>query len=104
MEQLHSIKSRIYYLLQLGYFKACHLFFRFSLVEVNEDVKYITEKYFPNFQLTDFEITNVTRLKQRRLILELCNYRFCDTEERRKLAEPPFLLEIIIWQWDSMYQ
>ena len=85
MEQLHSIKSRIYYLLQLGYFKACHLFFRFSLVEVTEDVKYITEKYFPNFQLTDFEITKVTRLKQRRLILELCNYSFCDAEERRKL-------------------
>jgi TnpA family transposase len=85
MEQLHSIKSRIYYLLQLGYFKAGHLFFRFSLVEVSEDVKYIIEKYFPNFQLTDFEITKVTRLKQRRLILELCNYRFCDKEERRKL-------------------
>jgi hypothetical protein len=85
MEQLHSIKSRIYYLLQLGYFKARHLFFRFSLVEVTEDIKYITEKYFPNFQLTDFEITMVTRLRQRRLILELCNYQFCDTEERRKL-------------------
>ncbi len=85
MEQLHSIKSRIYYLLQLGYFKAGHLFFRFSLVEVTGDIKYITEKYFPNFQLTDFEITMVTRLRQRRLILELCNYQFCDTEERRKL-------------------
>jgi len=85
MEQLHSIKSRIYYLLQLGYFKARHLFFRFNLREVTEDVRYIIEQYFPDFQLTDFEITKVTRLKQRRLILELFSYRLCNPEERQKL-------------------
>jgi len=27
----------------------------------------------------------VTRLKQQRLILKLCNYRSCDAEERQKL-------------------
>ena len=58
MEQLHSIKSRIYYILQLGYFKARQMFFVFDLQEVSEDRRYIIEQYFPNFQFTDFEITD----------------------------------------------
>ncbi len=86
MEQLHSIKSRIHYILQLGYFKARHLFFTVNLQEVEEDAKYIQERYFSNFQLTDLEITKVTRLKQRQLILDLFNHRACDAEERKKLA------------------
>ncbi len=87
MEQLHSIKSHIFFILQLGYFKACHRFFVFSLYEVEEDAKYIQAQYFPNFLLADFDITKVTRLRQRQLILDLFNYRTCDAKERQKLAE-----------------
>ena len=86
LEQLHSIKSRIYYILQLGFFKARHMFFIFDLQEVIDDAKYIQEQYFPNFQLHDLEVTKVTRLKQRSLILELCHYRNCDAEQRQALA------------------
>jgi len=85
LEQLRSIKSRIYWILQLGYFKAKQLFFTFDLHEVEEDARYIQEQYFPDFQLTQFEITKVTWLKQRRLILELCQYRLCAAEERQQL-------------------
>jgi len=85
LAQLHSIKSQIYFILQLGYFKASHLFFVFSIRKVFDDAKYIQEQYFPDFQLTEFKITKVTRLKQQRLILVLCNYRICGAEERRKL-------------------
>jgi len=41
LEQLHSIKSRIYFILQLGYFKSHRLFFVFDLPEVEEDARYI---------------------------------------------------------------
>lgn len=82
INQLHSIKSRIYGILQLGYFKACHLFFIFSWPTVAADVQYLQARYFPNFQLTFFEPTKVTRLKQQRIILELCNYQTCDKVER----------------------
>jgi hypothetical protein len=85
LEQLHSIKSRIHFILQLGYFKARQLFVAFSLEEVFEDRRYIMEQYFPNFQFTDFEITKVTRLKHQRLILKLYNYRSCNAQKRRKL-------------------
>ncbi|MDQ1327606.1 MAG: hypothetical protein QG641_889, partial [Candidatus Poribacteria bacterium] len=85
LEQLRSIKSRMYFILQLGYFKARHLFMTFSIREVLEDAKYIQERYFPDFQLIEFKINYVTRLNQQRLILYLCNYRNCDVEEHLKL-------------------
>ena len=44
LEQLHSIKSRIYYILQLGYFKARHMFFVFNLQEVSEFVLILKRK------------------------------------------------------------
>ena len=87
LDQLHSIKSRIYFILQLGYFKSHHLFFVFDLPEVEADAQYIQEQYFPRFQLTDLRITKVTRLKQQRLILGLFNYRTCDADHRQALSE-----------------
>jgi TnpA family transposase len=85
LEQLHSIKSRIYFILQLGYFKARHLFIAFSIRGVFDDAKYIQERYFPDFELTEFKIKYATRTNQQRLILSLTNYRNCDVEERWKL-------------------
>ncbi len=73
LEELHSIKSRIYYILQLGYFKACHMFFVFDLQGVCEDAEHIRQLYFPDSQTSELSITKVTRLKQQSLILELCN-------------------------------
>ena len=85
-KQFHSVKSRIYFLLQLGYFKAHHLFFVFSTREVYADARYIVSTYFPDFQFTFFQMNKVTRLKQQRQILQLCNYRRCDSEQRLKLS------------------
>ncbi len=81
LEQLHSIKSKIFFILQLGYFKARHLFFVFDLREVEDDVGYIRERYFPDTDQVDPTIAKGPRLKQQRLILELCNYRAWNTEE-----------------------
>lgn len=85
IKQLHSIKSRIYGILQLGYFKARHLFFIFNFQSVARDIRHIQERYFPKFELVEFELTKVTRLKQQRIILELTNYRTCHDIERQTL-------------------
>jgi TnpA family transposase len=85
LEQFHSIKSRLYCILQLGYFKARHLFFAIELQEVMEDAGYIQQRYFPDLQLTEFAVTKVTRLRQQRFILELYNYRSCNAQERQQL-------------------
>jgi hypothetical protein len=39
LEQLHSLTSRLYCILQLGYLKARHLFFVFRLTDVAEDTQ-----------------------------------------------------------------
>src|SRR5881392_2349566 len=51
LEQFHSIKSRIYCILQLGCFKSHHMFFVFDLPDVEEDARYIQRQYFSDFQL-----------------------------------------------------
>ncbi len=89
LEQLHSIKSKIFFILQLGYFEARHMFFVFDLREVEDDVGYIRERYFPDTDQVDPTIAKGTRLKQQRLILELCNYRAWNTEEQKKLGQDP---------------
>ncbi len=86
LEQLHSIKSRIYFIVQLGYFRSHHLFFVFDLPEVEEDARYVQGLYFPDVQLDDLAITKVTRLRQQGLILNLFSYRSCDAEQRQALA------------------
>lgn len=85
LEEFHSMKSRVCFILQLGYFKARQLFFSVSLEQVEDDVRFIRARYFPDFVLTDLDITKVTRLKQQRVILELCGYRSCSAKERRQL-------------------
>ena len=46
LDQLHSMHSRIYFLLQLGYVKSHHLFFVFGLPEVEADAKYLDENFY----------------------------------------------------------
>jgi hypothetical protein len=86
LEPFHSLMSRLYYLLQLGYFKARQLFFVFSLRDVEEDVHYLQDRYFATAHFRAEEISKVTRLKQQRVILTLCNYRHCDAAARQQLA------------------
>ncbi|MEL7495561.1 MAG: Tn3 family transposase [Cyanobacteria bacterium J06554_11] len=87
LDQFHTIESRLYAILQLGYFKARHLFFVFSFDADNVDVQYIQERYFPDTELAKPTISKVTRLNQQQLILELCNYRTCDDSARQALAD-----------------
>lgn len=86
LQGLRSVKSQAYFILQLGYFKAKHLFFIFDLHEVVEDLQLVLEQYFEHKKITGLSaVAKHTRLKQQSLILELCDYRSCDAEERQQL-------------------
>jgi TnpA family transposase len=85
LEQLRFINAKIYFILQLGYFKARNMFFVFDPQEVGEDIRFIRSRYFPDFQDLDPDITKVTRLKQQRTILKLGNYRSWNAKERTML-------------------
>ncbi|MCI0459139.1 MAG: Tn3 family transposase [Gemmataceae bacterium] len=84
--QLHSHKSKLFFILQLGYFKARQMFFPFDLRDVAEDAAYVRQKYFLRFEDADPGIAEGTRLKQQRLILGLCKYRAADAATRSALA------------------
>ena len=84
-QKLHSRKSRLFFILQLGYFKARFMFFVFEPEAVEEDAAYIRQRYFPGLNDAGLEIAKGTRLKQQRLILELCGYRNANAAMRREL-------------------
>ena len=83
--QLHSLKSRMFFILHLGYFKARRRFFTFDLQDVEEDAAHIRQKCFLFYDDADPEIAEGTRLKHQRLILNLCRYRNANAESRRTL-------------------
>jgi len=86
LPQLHTYTSRIFFILQLGYFKAVGQFFVFKLGEVVQDVTWIQQTHFPGRKLPTKPVAKGTRLKHQALILRLCDYRLCGDLERRQLA------------------
>ena len=85
LEELHSTPSNIAFILQLGYFKARHLFFVFIADEVAADLHDVAVRYFPDTAEPDCTISKRTRLKHQRMILALCNYKLCDDSDRQNL-------------------
>jgi TnpA family transposase len=85
-DQLRNLAASVYFILQLGYFKAKKQFFMLS--EVSDDVTYILKRYFPSEEkATDLTISKPTRLLQQTQILQLFDYRICSQEWRKKLQE-----------------
>lgn len=86
LERLHSARSQVFFILQLGYFKVRRLFFTFGMDEVREDVCFIQACYFPGHPPIGWVVSKATRLKHQQLILSLFNYRHCHAEERQALS------------------
>jgi len=85
---LRSVRSKISFILQLGYFKAKHLFFTFDFHEVKRDVEYITTRYFPDASIDKRStVDKRTRQRQRGVIEHLQNYQSCDKQQREKLVQ-----------------
>jgi TnpA family transposase len=90
LDELRSLTSKLYFILQAGYFKARRLFFNFELDEVVEDVEYVLQTHFPD-RTVNFEdlrtVAKNTRLNGQQVLLRLYNYRWCGEAERRILEE-----------------
>jgi hypothetical protein len=66
LQELRSVHSQAYFILQLGYFKAKQLFFTFTPAEVQADLAYILERYFPQAPLeSPSGVNKRTNLRQR---------------------------------------
>ena len=89
--QLNGINSRIYFILQLGYFKASFRFFKFNFCNILEDTQYILQKYFPeHLENLDKEKCNKkTILNHRSTILKLFSYRSIYKEDYNNIFVAP---------------
>jgi TnpA family transposase len=80
------IFTKIYFILQLGYFKAKQLFFVFETEQVFEDAEYIRLRYFSEHELKlDSKISKPVRLEQQKVILNLFEYQVVDEKLREGL-------------------
>ncbi len=86
--QFRSLPSQVSFILQLGYFKARHLFFAFTFAQVADDVAAVLARHFPaDSPVTSVAPTPPTLAHQRTVILELFGYRLCHAAERQHLLD-----------------
>jgi len=85
LSALHTVGSRILFILQLGYFKAVQQFFLFEPADVADDMQWIQQTYFTNVPQPIALASKTTRLKQQQIILHLTGYRLCREAEREQL-------------------
>ena len=95
LDQLRNITAAVYFILQLGYFKAKKQFFVFGFYDVGDDVVYILRRYFPAVtKLPSMTVSKPTRLAQQTEILRLnflgCYDNLTDKQVLRGLV--PYLL------------
>ncbi|EBB8134367.1 DUF4158 domain-containing protein, partial [Salmonella enterica] len=70
-----GLHAQIYCILQIAYFKAKHLFFRFGWSDVKDDCRFILSRYFHGESLPDQSPTKHERYAQREKICALYGYR-----------------------------
>jgi len=84
-----TVISKIFFILQLGYFKARKKFFGAQLVLAQEDLGYLASRYFPQLSLQPREMTvsKPTRLQAQAVILEITGYRLCKGKIKKAFLE-----------------
>ncbi len=61
LERLRSVRTKVHFLLHLGYFRARQRFFRFELEAVSNDVGYLRRRHFNNQAVADLKVSDHTR-------------------------------------------
>ena len=82
LEQRRSVRTKIHFLLHLGYFRARQRFFRFELAAVRDDVDYLRRRYFDNQAVAELTVSDHTGKRHVEAILGLFRYRLCALDER----------------------
>ena len=85
--QLRTPRTKLHFLLQLGYFRARQRFFRLDAYAVRDDLAYLSRRYLDGARTADLRISKHTRQHHLALILELFGYRMIDQRTRLILEE-----------------
>ncbi len=82
------LNSKLYFVLQLGYFKANRIFFNFDTDAVADDVSHIIGTYFPYDIGHEFKVpSKPTRINQQKLICQHFNFRRYDKHVSAELKD-----------------
>ncbi len=74
--QFGTIKTKVYFILQLAYFKAKNQFFTFEFDDAQPDIEYVLAKFFKKTnQILQGSITRQRVSQQKQVILNLFNYQ-----------------------------
>ena len=87
--ELKGHASKLYFVLMLGYFKASHQFFHYTLSMVREDAEYIISKYLQQADIAaiDEKVGKKARRNHYTKILKLFSFRFAKHEDRNKMTQ-----------------
>lgn len=86
LNQHRTLKLKVYFLLQLGYFRATQNFYNFTFEDILSDVKYLTHRYFSDSQgILEGRPHRVKIKAQQNLILKLYNYNDWSTNLTSKI-------------------
>ena len=81
-----NVRTRVYFILQLGYFKAKQQFFKFTFEDVRNDVEYILTNFFSSSTtILSGCISRNYIDQQRNDILKLFNYQDWSTRHREQI-------------------
>jgi TnpA family transposase len=86
--QSPSLEAKVHAALQLGYFKAKHIFFRLSLQKIPQaDLHFVMSHYFQHKTLDKFTITKHEYYTQRECIAKFFGYSLWSNEALLKLQD-----------------
>lgn len=87
LQQLRTDRTKIHFLLFLGYFRARQRFFRFQWDTIKTDVAYLIQRYLPGSIVTDINVSDHTRLLHTKRILQLFGYQLCEHDAKLAIEE-----------------
>jgi len=88
-----GLAAQLYCLLQIGYFKAKHAFFRFTLDDApTQDIAFLMQRYFPGQVLAPQKVSDNERYLPRKEIAALLGFRLWTDEDLPGLLNKATLL------------
>jgi len=82
-----TLHAQVCCILQIGYFRAKHTFFRFSLAETEHDYAFVMSRYFDDTECQCMLITDHEYYSQRKLIAGLFEYHLWSGQFRQQLEQ-----------------
>ena len=87
IESIPDIPSKIYTILQLGYFKAKNILFNFKFEEITRDVHFVINSYFPEQRKSKTILLKAKKVLADEQILEILGWVKFDSRRKAEVLE-----------------